>query len=96
MSALETVIAAIDAANAADPNREPDGRPAALLNGQRMSGGAVAAPSAECVGGSDVAARGEDAERWRCCAGPIRRAVLATWGLPAPTWAGADAARVGA
>ena len=35
--ALLAALAAIDAANAADPNSEPDGRPAALVYGQRMS-----------------------------------------------------------
>ena len=35
--ALLAVLAAIDAANAADPNSDPDGRPAALVYGERMS-----------------------------------------------------------
>jgi len=35
--ALLAVFAAIDAANAADPNSELDGRPAALVYGERMS-----------------------------------------------------------
>ncbi|WP_075219712.1 DUF4202 domain-containing protein [Acuticoccus yangtzensis] len=61
---FETVIAAIDAANAADPNLdEATGRPAALLYGERMSQELVRiAPDApETV---RIAARGQHIERW--------------------------------
>ncbi|WP_406735784.1 DUF4202 domain-containing protein [Thioclava sp. GXIMD4215] len=59
---LETAFAAIDAANAQDPNLE-DGQPAALLYGQRMS----AEQAALCPHASDrlkIAARGQHIERW--------------------------------
>ena len=60
---LETVLAAIDAANAADPGVE-DGRPAALLYGERMS-----AELARLDPGASehlrIAARGQHVERWK-------------------------------
>jgi hypothetical protein len=60
---LETVLAAIDAANAADPGAE-DGRPAALLYGERMS-----AELARLDPGASehlrIAARGQHVERWK-------------------------------
>ena len=63
MTRLETVLAAIDAANAADPGAE-DGRPAALLYGERMS-----AELARLDPGASehfrIAARGQHVERWK-------------------------------
>ncbi|MCX7646100.1 MAG: DUF4202 domain-containing protein [Rhodobacteraceae bacterium] len=62
MSRLEAALAAIDAANAADPTRE-DGRPAALLYGERMS----AELDRLFPGASEplrIAARGQHIERW--------------------------------
>lgn len=59
---LEVALAAIDAANAADPNRDGD-VPEALLYGQRMS----AEMDRLFAGASDVlriAARGQHIERW--------------------------------
>lgn len=62
MSRLEAAFVAIDAANAADPARE-DGRPAALLYGERMS----AELDRLFPGASEplrIAARGQHVERW--------------------------------
>jgi hypothetical protein len=59
---LESVLAAIDAANAADPSRE-EGEPAALLYGRRMS----AELDRLSPGASEhlrIAARGQHIERW--------------------------------
>ncbi|UYV37556.1 DUF4202 domain-containing protein [Rhodobacteraceae bacterium D3-12] len=59
---LGNVIAAIDAANAADPNTE-DGRPAALLYGERMTSQLSRLfPDASEV--LQIAARGQHIERW--------------------------------
>jgi Domain of unknown function (DUF4202) len=64
---LAAVLAAIDAANAADPTVERDGdaeRPAALLYGWRMS----AELARQAPGASDllqIAARGQHVERWK-------------------------------
>jgi len=64
---LDTVLNAIDAANAADPTEESDGqdlRPAALLYGQRMS----AELTRICPDASEllkIAARGQHIERWK-------------------------------
>ena len=59
---LHTALAAIDAANAADPNLEMD-LPAALLYGQRMSAELERlAPEASDV--LKIAARGQHVERW--------------------------------
>ncbi len=62
MTRLERTLAAIDAANAADPARE-DGAPAAFLYGRRMSARLAAfAPGAgEAL---QIAARGQHIERW--------------------------------
>jgi hypothetical protein len=64
---LEQVLAAIDAANAADPHLEADGdaeRPADLLYGERMS-----AELARLVPDASehlrIAARGQHVERWK-------------------------------
>jgi hypothetical protein len=58
------VLAAIDAANAADPHIDADGRPVELVYGERMSAElARLAPDA-----SDhlvIAARGQHVERWK-------------------------------
>ena len=58
------VLAAIDAANAADPHLDADGRPVELVYGERMSAElARLAPDA-----SDhlvIAARGQHVERWK-------------------------------
>ncbi|PCD76371.1 DUF4202 domain-containing protein [Pseudothioclava arenosa] len=59
---LDTVLAAIDAANAADPTLEA-GQPAALLYGQRMSAElAHLIPDASDM--LQIAARGQHIERW--------------------------------
>jgi Domain of unknown function (DUF4202) len=60
---LQAVLDAIDAANAADPTLE-DGRPAALLYGERMSAElARLFPEASEV--LQIAARGQHVERWK-------------------------------
>jgi Domain of unknown function (DUF4202) len=62
MSRLAQTLAAIDAANAADPTLE-DGRPAALLYGERMSAECARLfPNASEV--LQIAARGQHVERW--------------------------------
>ncbi|MEF3048978.1 DUF4202 domain-containing protein [Tabrizicola sp. L79] len=61
-SALARALQAIDAANAADPGQE-DGRPAALVYGERMSVElARLFPKASPV--LQIAARGQHVERW--------------------------------
>ena len=64
MPALDQVLAAIDAANAADPGRdEATGEAAALLYGRRMSARlAIFAPGADDV--LAIAVRGQHVERW--------------------------------
>lgn len=60
---LQSAFAAIDAANAADPNVE-DGQPAALLYGQRMTQElARLFPGASDV--LQIACRGQHVERWQ-------------------------------
>lgn len=62
MTRLAAALAAIDAANAADPTLE-DGRPAALVYGERMS----VELARLCPDASEVlriAARGQHVERW--------------------------------
>jgi hypothetical protein len=64
---LTQVLAAIDAANAADPHPEADGaaqRPAALLYGERMSAelGRLHPEASEHL---RIAARGQHIERWK-------------------------------
>ena len=62
MIRLKTALAAIDAANAADPTLE-DGQPAALIYGQRMTDElARLVPDASEV--LQIAARGQHVERW--------------------------------
>lgn len=66
MRSFETVIAAIDAANACDPNRvEIDGRaePAELLYGRRMTA-ALARMAPDASEHLRIAARGQHIERW--------------------------------
>ncbi len=64
---LEVVIAAIDAANDADPAREMDetgaSRPAALLYGERMSA-ELARRAPDASEALQIAARGQHVERW--------------------------------
>lgn len=79
MPNLAAVLAAIDAANAADPTTE-DGRPAALLYGERMS----AELARMHPGASEelrIAARGQHVERWRLprAAYPEGRAGYLDW-----------------
>jgi hypothetical protein len=62
-SRLTTVLNAIDAANAADPNRDPDGRPAALVYGERMSA-ELGRLAPDASGPLRIAARGQHVERW--------------------------------
>ncbi|MEO1459780.1 MAG: DUF4202 domain-containing protein [Pseudomonadota bacterium] len=67
MERLEQVLAAIDAANAADPNAEHDSehsRPAAFLYGQRMSA-ELARLAPEAGEALCIAARGQHVERWK-------------------------------
>lgn len=59
---LETVLAAIDAANAADPNLE-DGVAASLRYGQRMSA-ELATLFPDASDELQIAARGQHIERW--------------------------------
>lgn len=63
MTKLETVLAAIEAANAADPNIE-QGQPAALLYGQRMSAelSRLFPDASEAL---QIAAHGQHIERWK-------------------------------
>lgn len=64
---LEPLLAAIDAANAADPTLERDGeaeRPAALLYGQRMSA-ELERVFPDASDHLKIAARGQHIERWK-------------------------------
>ncbi len=63
MTRLSEVLAAIDAANAADPERE-EGRPAALVYGERMSE-ELARLSPGASEHLRIAARGQHVERWK-------------------------------
>jgi hypothetical protein len=79
VSRLEAALAAIDAANAADPGREGD-LPEALLYGQRMSAELERLfPDAPEV--LRIAARGQHLERWvlRRAAYPEGRTGYLTW-----------------
>lgn len=61
---VDAVLEAIDAANAADPGLEPDGAPAALVYGRRMS----EELSRLCPEASEelrIAVRGQHIERWK-------------------------------
>lgn len=61
---LAAVLAMIDAANAADPQREDDGRPVALVYGERMSAelGRLFPAASNAL---RIAARGQHVERWK-------------------------------
>lgn len=77
---LDRVIAAIDAANAADPHAEADGRPVELVYGERMS----AELARLCPQASEhlrIAARGQHVERWKLAreAYPDGRAGYLAW-----------------
>lgn len=79
MADLKAALAAIDAANAADPTLE-DGRPAALLYGERMSAElARLFPDASDV--LEIAARGQHVERWLLARGayPEGKAGYLEW-----------------
>jgi len=60
---LASVLAAIDAANSADPTMAPEGEPEALLYGKRMSAelDRIAPQAVELL---RIAARGQHIERW--------------------------------
>lgn len=60
---MDAVLEAIDAANAADPGREADGAPAALLYGRRMSE-ELARLCPEASEELRIAVRGQHIERW--------------------------------
>lgn len=64
MTPLDSVLATIDAANAEDPNLEPDGRPSALVYGERMSE-ELARRFPAASEHLRIAARGQHVERWR-------------------------------
>lgn len=78
---LDTVFAAIDAANARDPGRDPGtGEPAALLYGRRMSERlAQFLPDADEA--LAIAARGQHIERWTVprATYPMDRAGYLRW-----------------
>jgi hypothetical protein len=61
---LSAVLAAIDAANAADPHRDPEGRPVELVYGERMSTelARLAPDASEAL---RIAAHGQHVERWK-------------------------------
>lgn len=61
---LAAVVAAIDAANAADPHRDAEGRPVERVYGERMSAelDRLAPGASEAL---HVAARGQHVERWK-------------------------------
>lgn len=61
---LERVLARIDAANAADPERDSSGIPAALRYGQRMSA-ALARMLPAASEALTIAVRAQHIERWR-------------------------------
>ncbi|MCV2889007.1 DUF4202 domain-containing protein [Ruegeria aquimaris] len=76
---LQTVLAAIDAANSADP-RMDEGRPEALLYGERMSAelGRLFPEASEPL---RIAARGQHVERWKLARAtyPEGRAGYLAW-----------------
>ncbi|MBP7243239.1 DUF4202 domain-containing protein [Amaricoccus sp.] len=77
---LSAVLAAIDAANAADPEREPDGRPVALVYGERMSA-ELDRLFPDASDALRIAARGQHIERWKLSrrAYPDDRAGYLAW-----------------
>lgn len=80
MTPLASVLAAIDAANAADPNLEPDRRPAALVYGERMTA-ELARRIPDASEHLQIAARGQHVERWKLAreAYPEGRAGYLAW-----------------
>lgn len=81
---LKTVLAAIDAANAHDPNLEQDDKgevPAALLYGGRMTAEAVRLFGGDVSEVFQIAARGQHIERWKLKRAdyPEGRAGYLTW-----------------
>jgi hypothetical protein len=80
MGQLDTVLAAIDAANAADPTRGADGRPAALVYGERMSE-ELERRSPKASEHLRIAARGQHVERWKIARAdyPAGRAGYLAW-----------------
>jgi hypothetical protein len=79
-AALQAVLTAIDAANAADPKSEPDGRPAALVYSERMSE-ELARRSPDASEHLQIAARGQHVERWKIARSdyPDERAGYLAW-----------------
>jgi Domain of unknown function (DUF4202) len=77
---LARVLAAIDAANAADPHLAPDGQPQALLYGRRMSE-TLARFAPQASEPLRIAARGQHIERWT-----IPRASFAEGRIAYLTW----------
>jgi Domain of unknown function (DUF4202) len=79
-AALQAVLTAIDAANAADPKFEPDGRPAALVYSERMSE-ELARRSPDASEHLQIAARGQHIERWKIARSdyPDGRAGYLAW-----------------
>ncbi len=61
---LAAVLAAIDDANVADPNKDAGGRPVALVYGERMSA-ELARLVPEASSALRIAARGQHVERWK-------------------------------
>ena len=79
-AALQAVLAAIDAANAADPSSEADGRPAAVVYGERMSQ-ELARRASDASEHLQIAARGQHVERWKIARSsyPDGRAGYLAW-----------------
>ena len=77
---LARVLAAIDAANAADPHLAPDGQPQALLYGRRMSE-TLARFAPQASEALRIAARGQHIERWTIprASYPEGRIAYLTW-----------------
>lgn len=77
---LAALLAAIDAANAADPHREADGRPVELVYGERMSA-ELARLVPDASEDLQIAARGQHVERWKLAreAYPEGRAGYLAW-----------------
>ena len=77
---LAAVLALIDAANAADPHRDEDGRPVELVYGERMSA-ELARLAPDASDSLRIAARGQHVERWTLPRGdyPEGRAGYLAW-----------------
>ncbi|MBL8589098.1 MAG: DUF4202 domain-containing protein [Methylobacteriaceae bacterium] len=80
MDRLAHVLAAIDAANAADPGADADGAPSALVYGRRMSA-RLAAFAPDAGEALRIAARGQHIERWAIPRGdfPMDRVGYLKW-----------------